>query len=204
MAMQKESDDRVDFWQNSCEVLFQTVVESNDLLQQSLYMRMSALEEDYLKMKEEVKSLSDKCRVLDEKNDTLTLMTGQLAVEIERKIVDTVLLDLLTSDQHMNTIADMETAIRGNSDDDDDVFETDDGRDTARSRWLNLKSRFSWKGKHTRYIQELKRERNLIANPSVDRRKIEEALKTGAIKVRDEKLLKEFLKIHENLDAALS
>ena len=203
MAMQKESDDRVDLWQNSCEVLFQTVVESNDLLQ-SLYMRMSDLEEDYLEMKEEVKSLSDKCRVLDEKNDTLTLMTGQLAVEIERKIVDTVLLDLLTSDQHMNTIADMETAIRGNSDDDDDVFETDDGRDTARSRWLNLKSRFSWKGKHTRYIQELKRERNLIANPSVDRRKIEEALKTGAIKVRDEKLLKEFLKIHENLDAALS
>ena len=203
MAMQKESDDRVDLWQNSCEVLFQTVVESNDLLQ-SLYMRMSALEEDYLKMKEEVKSLSDKCRVLDEKNDTLTLMTGQLAVEIERKIVDTVLLDLLTSDQHMNTIADMETAIRGNSDDDDDVFETDDGRDTARSRWLNLKSRFSWKGKHTRYIQELKRERNLIANPSVDRRKIEEALKTGAMKVRDEKLFKEFLKIHENLDAASS
>lgn len=203
MAMQKESDDRVDLWQNSCEVLFQTVVESNDLLQ-SLYMRMSALEEDYLEMKEEVKSLSDKCRVLDEKNDTLTLMTGQLAVEIERKIVDTVLLDLLTSDQHMNTIADMETAIRGNSDDDDDVFETDDGRDTARSRWLNLKSRFSWKGKHTRYIQELKRERNLIANPSVDRRKIEEALKTGAIKVRDEKLFKEFLKIHENLDAASS
>ena len=203
-SIQNESGDRADLWQSDCDVLFQMVVDSNELLR-SLYERVSALEKDNLelkeevrKLKEEVRRLSEKSGIFDEfKNDGLTIMTGQVAIEIEQRILDTVLSDLLTCDQHINTLDDMEKVIQDDDDDDDDVFETDDRRDTARRRWAELKSRFSWKRKHTRYIQELKCKRNPIAHPKVDRRKIGEALKMGTIKVRDQKLFEEFLQIHE-------
>lgn len=63
-------------------------------------------------------------------------MIGQLAMEIEQRILDTVLFDLLTSDQHINTIDDIEKVLR--DDDDDDVFETPNRHDTARRRWAEL------------------------------------------------------------------
>ena len=156
---------------------------------------MSAFEEDILELKEEVRKLKEQVGVFE--NDELTIMTGQLAMEIEQTILDTVLFDLLTCDQHINTIHDMEKVIQDDDDNDDDVFESNDRRDTARRRWAELKSRFSWKGKHTRYIQELKYKRNPITQPRVDRRRIDEALKMGTLNVRDQKLFEEFLQIHE-------
>ena len=196
-TLQNESGNRARLWQSN---LFQTVVESNDFLL-SLSKKVSAFEEDILELKEAVRKLKEGVRKLKEEVgifendvDELTIMTGQLAMEIEQKILDTVLFDLLTCDQHINTIHDMEKVIQ---DDDDDVFESNDRRDTARRRWAELKSRFSWKGKHTRYIQELKCKRNPITHPRVDRRRIDEALKMGTLKVRDQKLFEEFLQIHE-------
>ena len=152
-----------------------------------------------MELKEEVRKLKEEVGVFE--NDELTIMTGQLAMEIEQKILDTVLFDLLTCDQHINTIHDMEKVIQDDDDDDNDgdVFESNDRRDTARRRWAELKSRFSWKGKHTRYIQELKCKRNPITHGHlrVDRRRIDEAFKMGTLKVRDQKLFEEFLQIHE-------
>lgn len=202
-SIQSECDDRAELWQSNyrpTEVLFQTtVVESNTELLRSLSERILVFEKNNLQLKEEVNKLKEKCKILDKiKKYRLTLMIGQLAVEIERKIVNTVLLDLLTSDQHINTIAQMEMAIQGN-DGYDDVFETEDIRETARQRWNNLKSKFSWKGKHTRYIQGLKHDQILIAHPSFDQRKIEEALKTGDLNVRDKELFEELLKIYKQL-----
>ena len=48
-------------WQSNCDVLFQTVVESTELLR-SLSERISALEEDCLELKEEVRKLKEEIR----------------------------------------------------------------------------------------------------------------------------------------------
>ena len=73
----------MELWQSNSELLFQTVSDSNKLLQ-LLSEKMSVLEKDNLELKEEVERLKEKCKVLDEiKKYRLTLMIGQLAVEIE-------------------------------------------------------------------------------------------------------------------------
>jgi Cu/Ag efflux protein CusF len=168
--------------------------------------RLSALEKVQLKLKERIKKLrKEKCKILDEFHDMdkkarLTHMTGLFAEKFEQKIIDWVLGDLVTPDQCLYTIDHMEGALRGDDDNYDDVFETEGDLETANRRWSEFKSEFSWQGRYTRYIKHLK-ENQIMSHLSFEQREMEEALETGALKVRDRELFKEFLRIHEHLCA---
>ena len=188
--------DSDEIWQNDCEILLKVVVHCTDMAI-LLHEKLIGIQSSNLELKEEVKWLREECKVLDEiENHRLTLMVGQLAFEVEQRIIERVLAGLVRSDQHIRTIVQLEMAIK-RKEGFDDVFESEEDRKTAASKWTAFKDQFSWKGRHSRYIKELKDVRLPIAHPKCDLKIIQEALANGTFVVRDKKLFKEFLKIYE-------
>ena len=191
--------------------LLKTVVVFDAKVLAHISQRLSALEKDQLELKERIKQLrKQKYKMLDKflennKKGRLIHMMGLFAAEFERKIIDWVLGDIVPPDQCLHSLDEMERALRGEDCDNyDDVFETEGDIEAANRRWSEFKSEFSWQERHTRYIKHLKENRivmMMISCPRFEQREMEEALKTGALKVRDRELFEEFLRIHEYLCA---
>ena len=180
-------------WQNDCKVLLEAVsygMESAILLFDGLIRSESTQR----KLNEEVRLLRERCSVLGKiQKLRLKLMVRQVAFDIEGRIIDRVLTGLVA---HVNTIAELEMAIKRQRNF-EDLFENECDRKTAASRWAAFKDKFSWKGRHTRYIQELKDTYLSAAHPKCDLKVIREALVNCTFEVRDKNLLNEFLKIYE-------
>ena len=154
------------------------------------------LQEKCMELERKCIELERKYTELDNKHERarekeLKLMAGQLAFEIEKAVTSKVLSGIIIEGyQHINTIYEMEEAIKGNLNY-ADIFPTVYAQEIAEKRWVELKGDLKWSGKHFRYIRTLKRFRRSDAHPEFNSKAVKEALESGALEVVDEALYKE-------------
>ena len=89
------------------------------------------------------------------KEDRIQLMLGQLAVEVEKAIIDKVLTEVIGSpDEHyVNTIKDMQKALKRKANF-ADVLTDDSNHEKATKKWKELQKTLNWKDIHFQYYQE--------------------------------------------------
>ena len=154
------------------------------------------MREEISKHQIELKGLTENYQdFYDEREmERLQLKIGQVAYVVENAIVNEVLAGLTNSNPHINSIVELEKAIKGKSNF-VDVFNTNEDRECAGRRWKELKHNLKWSHSHHRYIIELKGNRIPIAHPTFDEHSLREALDRGGLQnvVRDEKLFRDFL-----------
>ena len=202
-SITRECQETFELWETNCEVLFETVVKYNELVH-TLIEKMKDLETQNSRLNSELEELIEKYRLLDKRvkeleGSRLKLMAGQLAFEINRVVVHKVLADILDPDlEQIDTIGDMEKAIKGNSNF-DDIFDTEEDMKKAEKKWETLKRQIHWKGVHFRYLKKLKRFRVNVAHPLFDPEAVKQALKNGTLQVPDMELFKECLMMYERL-----
>ena len=84
------------------------------------------------------------------------LVVGQIAFEVDQVVLDVVLKDIGSCEElAIFTISTMERAIK-KKDNYLDVFKSEAERQEVEKHWNILKSGVAWKGRHFRYIRELK------------------------------------------------
>ena len=198
LSVLSECLDSVELWETDGEILFQAIVSCSDLVKTAIE-RIDILEKENSHFKEQLKQLNEKCRLLE--NSGLKLMAGQLAFEIEQGVVSKILPGI-SPNKHVNTIYEMEKAIKGKPNF-ADIFDTEDARKKAEISWNTLKHRLGWTGRHYRFIQELKQLRLPIAHPNFDPKTIRESLESGALQISDRQLFAEFLKIYDQLSSVV-
>lgn len=202
----KEYDESPDnenvLWETHCQVLFEHVAKLSKNIS-TASQKIVVLQEDKETMKKEILQLQEELEALKHQNfyddremERLQLKVGQVAYEVESAIVKKVLAGLTKSqDPHINSIVQLEKAIKGKTNY-ADAFETDEDRESAKHEWEKLKTELKWKGKHYRYISELKKIRTSIAHPKVDLQSLRKELTDGTLKpplVQDVHLFKHFL-----------
>ena len=100
-------------------------------------MQTSLVSDQLEELNEKFRLLENRIKELEECQ--LKLMAGQLAFEINRAFVHKVLAEFLDPDQEqIDTICDMEKAIKGMSNF-DDVFKTKEDMKKAEKKWEALK-----------------------------------------------------------------
>ena len=162
-------------------------------------MQTSLVSDQLEELNEQFRLLENRIKELEECQ--LKLMAGQLAFEINRAVVHKVLAEFLDPDQEqIDTICDMEKAIKGMSNF-DDVFKTKEDMKKAEKKWEALKREIQWKGVHFRYLKKHTDFRMHLSavHPVFDPEAVKQVLRNGTLKVPDMDLFTECLAMYERL-----
>lgn len=181
------------------ENIFMTMSKGTETLKAS--EDVEDFEKNYSKMKQMLEDLKKTCTELRKmEEDKLRLLKGQLAFETRNGIVELVLDGLVSPDEYIVDITDMEMAIEGKPGY-DDVFKTEKDRALAESKWKQLQSELGWTGKHSRYIQNLIEEYYvpLTDDFKLDTKVFEDALDCGILKVEDGDPFLELLELSKKI-----
>ena len=200
----EEFGDSQELWETECEGLFETVIEIKDFVK-TAFERISWLEEENFKLKEELKQLQEKVKELEvivqdlkhdkDKVTALKLIIGQVAINVDQNVPKHVLDHLEEPDHFIDSIMKMELAIEGQHKNYADVFLNETERKTAEQKWEALQKKVNWSPRLFRYMQDLRKERGNIAHPNVDKDSIRAAMKN--IPQEHEQLFLQLFEIHE-------
>ena len=184
--------------------LIKKIVKKLQNLEEQKKIVINTFERQYHELQEKYAELQRKYTELEEKHEKakekdFTLMAGQLAFEIEKAVTSKVLSGIIIEgNQHINTVYEMEEAIKGNVNF-ADIFPTKHEQEIAEKRWVELKRSINWSGKHFRYMRTLKKLRRGDVHPEFNPIAVKEALESGALKVVDKPFYMECLDMWENI-----
>ena len=154
-----ECKDEQDLWQSTCMVLQELVCQFTELVATCLE-KIKGLKEEVEALKQlegEIKTLKEKMEEMNVNSRKLVL--GQIAYEIDKAVVSYVLNEIVEPNHFINTIKDMESAIRGDDSNYADVLATAERKLEAEDRWRKLKEKLHWNPLHFRYMKLLKQHR---------------------------------------------
>ena len=178
------------------EVLFSVVSNFYELIE-CLDLRVSMLTKE---IKELRTHLEESAKQLEAwKEDRIQLMIGQLAIEVEKGIIDQVLTEVIGSpDEHyVKTVKDMQKALKRKANF-ADVLIDDSNHEKATKKWKDLQKTLNWKDIHFRYIMTLKSSRVSVAHPKFEASVVEDAIKENKVG-QHKKACKELMKMLEKL-----
>ena len=134
------------------------------------------------------------------KKDRTQLMIGQLAVEVEKAIIDKVLTNVIGSPKHyVSTLKDMEKALKRKPYF-ADILTDDSNHEKATKKWKELQRELNWEEIHFRYIKSLKKSRVAVAHPKFEAAMIQNAIKENKVDQHTEEACNELMKLLEKLE----
>ena len=190
-----ECKDQQELWQSTCMVLKELICKFTELVATCL-QKMKGVEEEFEALKLTLQKLEGEIMTLNHKVEEMNvdshkLVLGQIAYEIDKAVVSYVLNEIVEPNHYINTIKDMESAIRGNESNYADVLATAERRLEAEDRWRELKEKLHWNPRHFRYMKLLKQHRIGSAHPPIDKAKVEAALENNLIPELEKKIYQE-------------
>ncbi len=189
-------------WESNSMMLVEAISDYNGLVITCL-KKIDAIKDENTKIKAALISLKDKINALEEEVKQLSidrdrLVLGQVAFEIERAIVSSILDKHIGPNHYINGIEDMERAIRGVDSNYVDVL-TEEKKRVADKRWRDLQQALNWYPQHFRYMKSLKWHRISAAHPKINVAKVEVALKNGALPESETKVFNELFAMYKIL-----
>ena len=162
-------------------------------------VKQTALRNDELASK--LAELQSKHTKLEESERKLVV--GQIAFEVDQVVLDVVLKGIGSPEElAIFTISAMERAIK-KKDNYLDAFRSEAERQEVEKRWNVLKSKLGWKGRHFRYIRELKNLRLSSAHPKLDieatRKALAQLHRTKCLTAQTKDTCEEFLGMIERI-----
>lgn len=186
-------------WENCNDPLFQALAHC--------YKLVKNLSEDIVALHLDNSEIVEKISQCEEKWDEmrLTMMVGQVAMDIDDIATSIVLKDLVDkSKARVRTINQMEKALRGEI---DGVFtKGKDEREKAKKRWDDLQLKIRWTPNHKRFINDLKDGPRLgFAHPKVYLPELKKAHEKGRLPgVDNDRLFSECLNMLHILQDTLA
>lgn len=199
-------------WEQNCVVLIDVTSTLYDVVQRCITLNCSLQKElETLKdvncstrkgletLKETTKELEAtvndlKGELKKKEGDQVQLVLEEMASVVDRSIPHLVLNDIIGEDHDLCTINSMEMALQGTH---YDIFEDEAQKRRARNCWDHLKGELDWSNEIFVFMKRLKRSRNPVAHPGVDKSTIEAAFERNVVpRAKLEKLWTIYKKLH--------
>ena len=198
----QECDEKPELWESDSIMLVQAMSSYNELVTTCL-KKIEAIQDENVKIKATLQSMKDRITSLEEELKQLNLdknklIIGQVAFEIEKAIVSSILDELIGPHHYINAIEDMERAISGEDSNYADVL-TDNQREEAEQSWKDMKLELDWHPRHFRYVEQ---HRISTAHPDINEVKVKYALENGALPESETKLFSELFTMYKSLKPA--
>ena len=192
--------DEASFWETNCEILVEVVCGLREAVD-TLINKVKQTESRNDELASKLAELQSKHTRLEESERKLVV--GQIAFEVDQVVLDVVLKDIGSCEElAIFTISTMERAIK-KKDNYLDVFKSEAERQEVEKRWNILKSKVGWKGRHFRYIRELKTLRLSSAHPKLDieatRKALAQLYRTKSVTIQTKDTCEEFLGMIERI-----
>ena len=172
-ALQTKTELNIDVLYSIISNLYD-VIECLDQKISEISQECSAAKTDIQKLRTDVVQITKKLE--SQKADTVRLMLGQLAFNLEKAIVKEVLTDVVGSRDHfVNSIKDLHKVLNRKKNF-REVLADDAKHKEANRRWIDLQTRLGWKEVHFRCVNFLKYDRVSVAHPEFSYSDVQKAI----------------------------